>query len=52
MILQPGFPRTQTGVLPKHWDLSSSCKIHSRIAKNHRLESKKNFKQGGGTNKF
>lgn len=33
MILQPGFPHTQTGVLPKHWDLSSSCKTHSRIAK-------------------
>lgn len=33
MTLQPGFPRTQTGVLPKHWNLSSSCKIHSRIVK-------------------
>lgn len=33
MILQPGFPHTQAGVLPKHRDLSSSCKIHSRIAK-------------------
>jgi len=32
-MLQPGFPHTQTGVLPKPWDLSSSCKIHSRIAK-------------------